>query len=361
MNPKEQELFLRLCHFLSPSKEQIELLLPDSATPHVLGQLFFNRTAAIAYDTLKQMDLLNKVNREFRNSLAAAYQQNLEKNNSFFICLEMLSEILQHCKGKYTMLKGALLCSLYPPGYRTCNDIDLLVRPENVSDIGNALMEAGFKQGHIRNGTFKIASRREIIESKMMRGETVPYILEVDLPYIKFLEVDINFSLDYKNGTTEVINSMLSKTTTYPVGDCEIDVLNKYDFFIHLCSHLYKEATTLPWIQMHRDMTLYKFCDLYFLLNTFTVSDIQDLFYRAQMLGAANVCSCAILWTHALLPIQTSKALETANNFLIGKETMLQEVIDPAEKKVLMYSTADIKARFFSNDRATLLQEINKL
>ena len=27
----------------------------------------------------------------------------------------------------------------------------------------------------------------------MMRGETVPYIKEVDLPFMKYLEVDINF------------------------------------------------------------------------------------------------------------------------------------------------------------------------
>ena len=80
------------------------------------------------------------------------------------------------------MLKGAVLCKKYPKGYRTSNDIDLLVCPERVTQIGKALIKEGFRQGDIRNGTFIPASRKEIIESRMTRGETIPYIKEVNLP-----------------------------------------------------------------------------------------------------------------------------------------------------------------------------------
>lgn len=102
------------------------------------------------------------------------------------------------------MLKGAYLCAHYPDGYRTSNDVDLLVLPKDVTTIGNLLARSGFRQGNIRNGEFIPATRQEIIESKMMRGETVPYIKEVDLTFMKFFKVDINFSLDYKNGNGNV-------------------------------------------------------------------------------------------------------------------------------------------------------------
>lgn len=179
MNKNEKELFKSLCSYKSESFNESLL---DAATPAVLGHLFFNRMQAIAYGTLEKHGLLGKVNREFRNSLKGAYEQNREKNKSFFRCAEYIEDILSRCGCLYAMLKGAYLCKRYPEGYRTSNDIDLLVHPSDVTEIGNVLSEAGFRQGNVRGGKFVPASRKEIIESKMLRGETVPYIIEVSLP-----------------------------------------------------------------------------------------------------------------------------------------------------------------------------------
>lgn len=113
MKQKEKSLFKELCKFKSKTFDETLL---DYATPHVLGQLFFNRMQGVAYGILKQNDLLGKVNREFRNSLKAAYEQNLEKNLSFFQCVSLVSNILTGCECKVAMLKGAFLCAHYPDG-----------------------------------------------------------------------------------------------------------------------------------------------------------------------------------------------------------------------------------------------------
>ena len=176
MNEKEKRLFFCLCDFLHADREEIRSLLHEGATPHVLGQLFFNRMQAVAYGTLKKHNLLGKVNREFRNCLKSAYMQNLEKNKSFFECVQYIEDILSSCQCKYALLKGAYLCKYYPGGFRTSNDIDLLVDPRDVTEIGKALTKAGFKQGNIRNDKFEPATRKEIIESKDRRkaGITAP-------------------------------------------------------------------------------------------------------------------------------------------------------------------------------------------
>lgn len=282
MQEKEKQLFKALCKFkdkfTNPS-------LIEFATPTVLGHLFFNRMQGVAFDVLKQNGLLGKVNREFRNSLGAAYDQNMQKNESFKRCVAMLSKILCACDCKVAMLKGAYLCAHYPDGYRTSNDVDLLVSPKDVTKIGNLLRAVGFQQGSVRNGVFIPATRQEIIESKMMRGETVPFIKEVNLPFMKFFEVDINFSLDYKNGNEDVLQNMLSNTCIKNERGLSIPTLDDADFFLHLCAHLYKEATTLPWIEMHRDMTLYKYCDIYMLLCEMTEEQVQQVYTRATELG----------------------------------------------------------------------------
>ena len=168
MKNEEKQVFRQLCSFKTECFNK-ELL--QYATPEVLGHLFFNRMQGVAYGNLAKHNCVGEVNREFRNSLKSAYEQNSAKNKAFFRGVKLLSDVLREYHGKYAMLKGAFLCGAYPDGYRTSNDIDLLVRPCDVTVIGDALTKAGFRQGNIRNGRFAPAERREIIESKMLRGD----------------------------------------------------------------------------------------------------------------------------------------------------------------------------------------------
>lgn len=357
MKQREKQLFRSLCSFKS---ENFDESLLDAATPAVLGQLFFNRMQSIAYGILRDRGLLGKVNREFRNSLMGAYEQNVEKNKSFFECVMYLNGILVQCGYKYAMLKGSYLCGCYPQGFRTSNDIDLLVLPEDVTGIGNVLLNAGFHQGSIRNGKFAPATRKEIIESRMMRGETVPYIKQVCLPKMQFLEVDINFSLDYKPGNTQIVRGMLENMSTETVAGVEIPTLNEGDFFVHLCSHLYKEATTLPWVAMNRDMTLYKYCDIYMLLNDIDKDKTERLFERARILGMEKICAFSVLQTASLFDFRNEHASVLAGSVLESDPDFLHTVISPRDKKRYIFEEKDILERFFDENRTQLLEEVKQ-
>ena len=354
MKAEEKQLFKSLCNFKT---ERFDEKLLKFATPAVLGHLFFNRMQAIAYGTLRDHGLLGKVNREFRNSLRSAYEQNVEKNNSFYWCIQYLDEVLSKCNCKYAKLKGAYLCHYYPKGYRTSGDIDLLVRPEDVTQIGNALSIAGFMQGNIRNGEFIPATRKEIIESKMLRGETVPYIKELNFPNMRYLEVDINFSLDYKNSATNTLDMMLEKVSKREIRGAEVRTLDESDFFIHLCTHLYKEATTLPWVEMMRDMTLYKYCDIYLLLDDMSVPQIEKIFERAKTLGMEKECAFAIIQTSKLFDVSNRFAEEMAGCILMNDPDYIHRVISPKDNKTFIFTEKNIFERFFADSRKELLKE----
>lgn len=352
MKTEEKELFKCLCNFKS---EHFDEELLEFATPEVLGHLFFNRMQGVAYGVLKTHGLLGKVNREFRNSLKAAHEQNIMKNRSFFSCISYLNRVLSDCTCKYAILKGGWLCEKYPDGYRTSNDIDLLVLPESVTEIGNELLKAGFRQGNIRNGEFVPATRQEIVESKMMRGETVPYIKKMNFTGMKYLEVDINFSLDYKSSETDSLTKMLERAYTRD----GVMTLDKSDFFIHLCGHLHKEATTLPWVEMKRDMTLYKYCDIYMLINEMTKAEIYLLFDRAKELNMEKICAFAILQTMELFDIKNSTAVNQSRKALNDDEGFIHRVFAPKEKKTYVYKDTDIASRFFTDKRIDSLKEVN--
>ena len=355
MIQKEKELFKSLCSF---KEYDFDESLLDAATPSVLGHLFFNRMAAIAYGTLRKHDLLGRVNREFRNSLKTAYEKNIEKNRSFFDCVKQIEDILSQSKCKYSLLKGAYLCKSYPAGYRTSNDIDLLVNPKDVTEIGNALIKAGFKQGNVRNGRFEPATRKEIIESKMMRGETVSYIKEVNLPSMQFLEVDINFSLDYKPADTDILKKMLDNAVIKKLHNLQVHTLSSEDFFVHLCCHLYKEATTLPWVEMMRDMTLYKYSDIYMLLNDAAKEQVDLYFARAKEFGMQKICGFAVLQMSELFNFDNKYTTDVAESILSVEPEFIHTVISPKEKKKYVFSEKSILKRFFADNRKKFLQEV---
>lgn len=355
MKQKEKALFKALCKF---EEDKFDADLLAYASTEVLGHLFANRMQGVAFGTLKKHQLLGKVNREFRNSLAYAYEQNTQKNKSFYQCVAMLNDILSSCDCPIAMLKGAYLCSLYPSGYRTSNDVDLLVSACDVTAVGKLLSKAGFLQGSIRNDEFVPATRQEIISSRMLRGETVPYIKEVGLPFMKFFEVDINFSLDYKNGTDNLVEKLLSKVRKKQTTAGLIPTLCDEDFFIHLCAHLYKEATTLPWIKMGRDMTLYKYCDIYMLLAQCSDDQIQRIFQRSLQLGLEKICAYAILETIELFEMDKTWIAQWAIKTLADTPNFRLQVTAPAEKKLFQYQTQNASKRFFMKSRIADLKEV---
>lgn len=350
MKKEEKLLFRQLCSFDSG---KINPALLRYATPRVLGQLFYNRMQSIAYGELLRCGCLGQINREFRNALKGAYEQSLEKNKSFIQGVKLVSYLLQKQKIPYAMLKGAVLCGIYPKGYRTANDIDLLVSPENVTELGRVLSSAGFLQGYLRGETFIPASRKEIVASKMLRGETVPYVYEIGLPKLHYLEVDLNFSLSAYSARQELVLSMLNHRTVFG----GIPTLAKTDFFIHLCCHLYKEASTMPWVAMKRDMTLYKYADIYMLLNRSNKAQTDELSHRAKELKLEKICAFAILQTAALFDLQNQEAMHWAKKILENDAAFLHRVISPREKKSYQYRTTDIEKRFFLQDRLSDLEE----
>ena len=361
MNSKEKRLVLELCKFQNQDKsELISLINEGYATSSVLGELFFNRVAAIAHGVLEDAQILGKVNREFRNSLEGFRTLNIEKNKSFLMCLKYVTSILSQYEKEYVMLKGAYLCSMYPKGYRTSNDIDLLVNPKTISKIEKVLLSNGFQQGNIRNGSFIPANRSEILSSKMLRGETVPFIKQVDLPYMKYLEVDINFSLGFTRDDGMAVKEIIDEGRFVELEYFSIRIPSEKHFFLHLCSHLWKEASTYPWIKMKRDMSLYKYCDIYYLMNKMPLEITDEITECAKKYGIEKECYCSLVQTKELFSELNPIYNIIKDKLNISDLDIADYVIAPMEKNLYKYIERSTVERLFSEDRCKLLMEVGE-
>lgn len=331
---KEKKIILEFAKGRYADADRLQNLLADDfCCPDVLGQLIYNRLGGMAYDALLQNQLLSAVPGEMRKALGEIHEANIAKGRSFGQAVTQLYDILHGLELEYVMLKGVGLIGLYPEGYRTSNDIDLLVNPTGVSLFCERLTMAGFRQGYLKNGEILSATREQIISSRMMRGETVPFIKRIDLPFMKYLEVDINFSLDYAPETGESICEILQAGEEVFRGTVHAKLPQKSDFLIHLCAHLFKEATSYPWVESGKDTLLYKFCDIYTVLQKYTDDDYEAFCSRAKFLDVKKECYFALFRTKELfgkLPGQGNRYLASLRPDEVG---YMNEIRSAAEKK----------------------------
>lgn len=339
----EHKLILELCKFLDPDREKIVAYMKeDLHWPYILGQLMFHRVGGAAYYTLLSCDLLAGVHRECRLPLQMLFDGNRAKGASMKAAMELLGESLP-ADMPYALLKGAYLAGLYPAGLRTSNDIDILLNKSDLARLERALLQAGFLQGNIRSGTFTPAGRREIVTSRMTRGETVPFIRPVHLPQMEYLEIDVNFSLDYQPVPSgDTVSAFLRRAQPLiHAGDTCLNTLDPADFLIHLCCHLFKEATVYAWVAMERDTSLYKFLDLYLLLHTWTDANwYRDLEVAIHRYALERECYFALLRTKELFHIEKPYLDTLLAGLCPGDTAYLQQVIHPGEGKTYYYTDA---------------------
>lgn len=358
---RENQLLLDLCKFQSdPFSMPAASYVQSMNLPYLLGQILCNRLGGVAYDALSASGVLSMLNREFRNPLTQIYRQNRKQAESFLNVEAYLAKLFQNAAFPYAFLKGAYLVQLYKLGLRTSNDFDILILPEDLTKVEAILAEAGFVQGEIRDGRIQEASRAQIISSRMNRGETVPWLKACDLPEQPFIEIDLNFSLDFqaKDERQLVKKMLLNAQPLIHTAKGNLYTLAPVDFLIHLCAHLYKEATVINWVKMGRDLTLYKFVDIYLLLSISDGSFLSDaLADTIKLYGMEKECYYAVEKTGSLFGMDSEAFIHLQNTIRPADITYLKQIYSPRDKKVYQYDMPFTNWVFTPN-RASFLKEV---
>lgn len=358
---KEQTVILELCKICEDNRDKLDqLIIPELDYPYILGQLMFNRLASLAYVKLKEFDLLKRINREFVTAIKNSYKSTRIISDGFMTFLSSLSYMFENEKRPFALLKGSYLAGLYPYGTRTSNDIDFLINKEDISYFVEKFKSNGYKQGFIRGGEFVAASRRDIVNSRLNNGETVPLIKESGLSNLEYFEVDLNFSLDYKakqdvNLIPQMLNGRESCIKTY---NNTLPTLNHIDFVIYLCLHLYKEATVYDWVKRDRDLTLYKFVDIYLCIKKFGNTDfLEELASTIENYGFNKECYYAIFNTYRLFEINDIGVTKLLEKIQPDDLSYMNTIINPSEKNKFTYDI-DFKEWCFLNNRKDYLNEV---
>lgn len=335
-----------------------KIVWPDNISEEeIVGGIILNRLVGIAYNKIP-FEKLNKENKKILTVLKLYYEEQYDK---FIYKLQYVSNLLKNADFNYSLLKGAFLTpALYKRGQRISNDIDILVNAQDLTKIQKIFLDAGFVQGHCDEGGRIIpASRREIVHSRLNHGETIPFLRYFNNDLV---EVDLNFSLDFKaEDSTHNISVMLNDSIEYELSNVTIRTLALSDFLIHLCCHLFKEATTYDWLINRRDLMLYKFCDIYLFVHRFAgVEFFEKLIQGIYVHGVQRECYYALVHCSEIYPnmLSISGYVDMLNSIKPTSIEYLSEIVHPIEKKIYKYNISFIDWFECPNRLAQLREKI---
>ena len=336
-----------------------ELVVDNALGEKILGKAVINRVLNIVYRNLKK----NAGFWDFEAAYNALYKMNIEIAKKCKDNIEAICKIMEEADFPYALLKGAyLLTNLYEEGDRTSNDVDILVSEQDVGKCKDLLNKHGFIQGWLDDdGNIIKAKRIDIIMSKMNYGETIPFIKETPNG---FITADVNFSFDYKPMEDDsVLREMLTRTIRIPYRDTVLQTLEEADFIIHLCLHLYKEATTSEWAFRRKDLNLYKFNDLYMILKNKGSEELfKTLTERVIKDGAEKECYYSFLnAAYIFEKINDVEGFKTMLDAIKPADTTyLKQIISPVDNFIYEYDM-EFRDWLACPDRKTyLLEKYNK-
>lgn len=239
----------------------------------ILGYLCYHRVAGLAYEVTNAVDV-RKLDFPVFFALYMIHQSQSIRTEFQKEYIKSISSALCEADIEHVFLKGSVLSSIiYPVGTRAFNDIDILVSKKSIQKVKKVLYELGFLQGKYdyKKGIADEFDQDTLTQSINTRGEMAPFVKIVNEKTIKTIDVDVNFSLDWKpDGSDKAVDYFLNERVLIPVdNNFSIYSLKKEHLFIHLCSHVYKDAALIDIVKKRKVLDLYKFIDIYTFIQTY--------------------------------------------------------------------------------------------
>lgn len=353
---------------------------------NVVGFTELNKVSGYFYNRFKELGgkMPDNVNKKYKQIMYI--QKNRNKLMRKYI--QILIDELNRYKIPYAFLKGGVMsnanfnfceqafkCQMptenrrnnyaierkktfYKEGERISNDIDILIDPAHISLMTKVLKELGFVQGYFdynRNSIVEL-DRQEIINRRMNRGETAPFLKKINNSVLPFIEIDINFSLSYfpiENDSlrTKMLEGCVDYIGSIPYGIRSLEV---NDFFLYLIMHQYKESILYSMAERNKTTELYKYLDIYLFIERGFI----DLYDIINLAFTYKVTKEVYFVLYTISQIFTGlKINDVLERIKPCERGYLHEVFDPVTGKKYAWEIS-IYDRVLVSDKIKYLREI---
>ena len=113
----------------------------------------------------------------------------------------------------------------------------------------------------------------------------------------------------------------------------------------------------MSWVEMGRDISLYKYCDIYLYLKRYmNTAYMEKLIQRIDEVDLRKECYYALYYTKELFDIRDDSMDQMLKKIRPTELSFMQQVIDPQNKKTYSFDM-QYSDWVFCNNRRELLNE----
>ncbi|GAA3112087.1 nucleotidyltransferase family protein [Streptosporangium carneum] len=204
----------------------------------------------------------------------AAYQGNRRRNHALADEYGRIFQGLGEAGIRYAVRKGFTLAEgeYADPALRRMTDLDLLLDRADAPRAHEVLVRLGYTQGKLAEDGDRIEpfSRETQLFWRVNLSQQLPYRKPGGRAEVPDYDVDLTHDIfQKKSGRSAPAAELLARAV--PVVVCGVDswMPCPEDRLLDLCAHLYKEATSLFFIEESIDLQLSKFLDVALVAETF--------------------------------------------------------------------------------------------
>lgn len=361
MIKKEYKAVLEIIKFGNKKRETDKLLavLEDKTLNwiEILGYLCYHRVAGLAYEVINTVNV-RKLDFPVFFAIYMIHQSQSIRTELQKEYVKSISSALCEANIEHVFLKGSVLSNtIYPVGTRAFNDIDILVSKSSTQSVKKVLYKLGFLQGKYdyKRGNVDEFNQDTITQAINTRGETAPFVKIVNKRTIKTIDVDVNFSLDWKpDGSDEAVDHFLNERILIPIDNSfSIYSLREEHLFIHLCSHFYKDSALIELVKKRKVLDLYKFVDIFTFIQTyFEGINPEKIFHDSVKYGFDIHVFFTLNYISKVFPdilaIKNVDMLYQKYNYI--NDGVMTIIFDQNNSKIKMEDKSGLIDRLFSYD-----------
>jgi len=245
-------------------EKEIKTFISDNISWYqVFNMAIKNKVACLLWKNLKTRGYHKNIPIQLSRMIESYCYATKIRNEYYQNTVKEVYKALNENNIIYSPLKGGILLDeIYINyGIRLVNDIDILIKKSDAQIIKEILASLNFIQGDYDENTNTIIpmKRAEEILWNMSINNLFPYRKIINNDFCRFITLDFCFSLDLSLDTKPVDEMISMAGRNINENICK---LKNSHFFVHLCCHLYKEATNALWVTFDEDLNLIKFCDV---------------------------------------------------------------------------------------------------
>ena len=233
-----------------------------------------HRVLPIVAKIILESNIAYVLNSNILKLLKCVLNENIENDKKKVNEAKQLSNILYKNNINGMLIKGPInSIVLYPGlGYRTYEDIDILVNKADLQKLKKILVDNNYRQGKIDFNTQKFieANRKDIIHKELCTHETIEFY-KFENDNLTDIMIDINHSLSWKGHDSYLgypsftVDKLLNNKKIMKDNEIIIRPSNE-DLFLYIVVHLYNEAIffcwQICWEYNYGDIQLIKFIDV---------------------------------------------------------------------------------------------------